>query len=133
MASRPPSCHLTRVDEEPTTTTKGRETEIETVDRGVGPTPHPPNVDPRDPRDLRDPRLPPSYFGFPPLIDPRNGLFESPYSGNQLVNSTLTIYKTHQVVICFVVVLKCSFDLLVTVTKISQSASMAKHQKKGTC
>ncbi|CAC5410986.1 unnamed protein product [Mytilus coruscus] len=84
LASRPPSCHLTRVDEEPTTTTKSRETEIETVDRGVGPTPHPPNVDTRDPRDLRDPRFPPSYFGFPPLIDPRNGLFESPYSGFNL-------------------------------------------------
>ena len=81
MVSRPPSCHLPRVDEEPSTTSKNRETEIETVDRGVGPTPHPPHVDPHDPRDLRDPRFPHSYFGFPPLIDPRNGLFDPQYSG----------------------------------------------------
>lgn len=86
LASRAPSCHLTRVDEEPTTTSKTRETEIETVDRGVGPTPHPPHVEPRDPRDLRDPHIPPSYFGFPPLIDPRNGLFDAQYSGMFIQN-----------------------------------------------
>ncbi|KAJ8306927.1 hypothetical protein KUTeg_015011 [Tegillarca granosa] len=75
--SRPPSCYLTRVDEEPTTTSsKSQETQVETVDRGVGPTPAPPNVDYRD---LRDPRLPSGYYGFNPFTDPRNGLLDSPY------------------------------------------------------
>ncbi|XP_033731867.1 zinc finger protein GLI3-like isoform X3 [Pecten maximus] len=77
VVSRPPSCHLTRVDEEPTTTQddKGRASQVETVDRGVGPTPHPPHVDPH----VREPRIPaPGYF-VNPLLDPRNGLLEHGY------------------------------------------------------
>ncbi|KAK2146441.1 hypothetical protein LSH36_607g01025 [Paralvinella palmiformis] len=40
---------------------------VETVDRGVGPTPHPQLVS--------DHRVTP-YFGLPPFTDPRNGLFD---------------------------------------------------------
>lgn len=77
IVSRPPSSYITRVDEEPTTTASKTEEpqahRVETVDRGVGPTPLPPhNVDQRLP----------TYFGVtPPFIDPRNGLIDqSPYS-----------------------------------------------------
>ncbi|XP_046553157.1 zinc finger protein GLI4-like isoform X1 [Haliotis rubra] len=71
--SRPPSSHITRVDEEPTTSdsSRAKSQSVETVDRGVGPTPlPPPNVEPRIP----------SYIGaLPPYVDPRNGLVDSPY------------------------------------------------------
>ncbi|KAL5010351.1 hypothetical protein ScPMuIL_012656 [Solemya velum] len=76
IVSRPPSSYITRVDEEPTTTaskTDEAQARVETVDRGVGPTPLPPqNVDQRLP----------TYFGVtPPFLDPRNGLIDqSPYN-----------------------------------------------------
>ncbi|PVD37172.1 hypothetical protein C0Q70_04167 [Pomacea canaliculata] len=86
--SRPPSSHITRVDEESSASDSGGRSGsrhllrpgsvgvsarlVETVDRGVGPTPHP---------------LPPSVsdyppfpnFLLPPYVDPRNGLLEPPY------------------------------------------------------
>lgn len=82
--SRPPSGHLSRVDEEPSTTDSSKERcRVETVDRGVGPTPLPPqNV---------DPRLPP-YFGVHPqqFLDPRNGILESsPYGCSILMASAM--------------------------------------------
>ncbi|XP_052829874.1 zinc finger protein GLI1 [Octopus bimaculoides] len=72
------SGHLSRVDEEPSTTEPSKEqssSRVETVDRGVGPTPFPPhNV---------DPRIQHFFGGIPPhhqFLDPRNGLLESsPY------------------------------------------------------
>lgn len=66
---RPPS-NLPRVDEEPTTSDQTRE--VETVDRGVGPTPLPPPIDPR--LHQQSP-----YYGVQPLLDPRNGLLDYPY------------------------------------------------------
>lgn len=83
--SRPPSGHLSRVDEEPSTTDSSKERcRVETVDRGVGPTPLPPqNV---------DPRLPP-YFGVHPqqFLDPRNGILESSPYGLPFPYTTLSI------------------------------------------
>lgn len=69
---RPPS-NLPRVDEEPTTSDQTRE--VETVDRGVGPTPLPPPIDPR--LHQQSP-----YYGVQPLLDPRNGLLDYPYGFN---------------------------------------------------
>nr|ALS19768.1 gli [Novocrania anomala] len=65
--SRPTST-LTRVDEEPTTT-HGRSSGVETVDRGVGPTPLPPSHG-------FDHRI--SYYPVHPYsyMDPRNGLLD---------------------------------------------------------
>ncbi|KAK3585051.1 hypothetical protein CHS0354_009901 [Potamilus streckersoni] len=73
--NRPSGNQASHIEEEPTTTTtKTRETQVETVDRGVGPTPlPPPHID----------RGFPSYFGIPPpIFDPRNGLVETPYGLN---------------------------------------------------
>ncbi|XP_064595103.1 zinc finger protein GLI3-like isoform X2 [Liolophura sinensis] len=67
--SRPPSSHLSRVDEEPSSTDRSKAgSRVETVDRGVGPTPLPPTT---------EARIPP-YFGQP-FLDPRNGLVEPQY------------------------------------------------------
>lgn len=67
--SRPPSSHLSRVDEEPSSTDRSKAgSRVETVDRGVGPTPLPPPA---------EARIPP-YFGQP-FLDPRNGLVEPQY------------------------------------------------------
>ena len=72
--SRAPSTHIGRVDEEPSSS-KTRDAQVETVDRGVGPTPLPqlpPHV---------DTRLSPYSYPLPPgFLDPRNGLDQpSPY------------------------------------------------------
>ncbi|XP_061181407.1 zinc finger protein GLI4-like [Saccostrea echinata] len=69
---RPPS-NLPRVDEEPSTSEPVRE--VETVDRGVGPTPLPPPIDPRLPQQS-------PYYGVQSLLDPRNGLLDYPYGFN---------------------------------------------------
>ncbi|XP_041372344.1 zinc finger protein GLI4-like [Gigantopelta aegis] len=75
VVSRPPSSHITRVDEEPVNADRRKSCDsqsVETVDRGVGPTPAPPpHV---------EHRLPP-YFGMQPLLDPRNGMLDSAYAG----------------------------------------------------
>lgn len=76
---RPPS-NLPRVDEEPTTSDQTRE--VETVDRGVGPTPLPPPIDPR--LHQQSP-----YYGVQPLLDPRNGLLDYPYGNLPYGNSEM--------------------------------------------
>ncbi|BFZ22630.1 hypothetical protein BsWGS_25669 [Bradybaena similaris] len=71
QVSRPPSSHITRVDEEPSGS-DGRKSgarSVETVDRGVGPTPVPP---PAPPTSGAEPRVPP-YFSFHPFSEARNG------------------------------------------------------------
>ncbi|XP_060551582.1 zinc finger protein GLI4-like [Ruditapes philippinarum] len=73
--SREPSSG-SRGEEEPSSS-KTRDASVETVDRGVGPTPAPPpsHVDPRS--------LPHPYYLPSSFIDPRNGLEQaSPYSTN---------------------------------------------------
>ncbi len=50
---------------------------VETVDRGVGPTPIPPP--------LVDQRVPP-FYGIPPYPDPRNGLVDA-HMGKQLTGN----------------------------------------------
>lgn len=70
--SREPSSG-SQVEEEPTST-KTRDASVETVDRGVGPTPAPPpsHVDPHS--------LPHPYYLPTAFSDPRNGLEQaSPY------------------------------------------------------
>ena len=86
--SRPPSSHITRVDEESSASDSGGRSggsrllrpgsvgispqSVETVDRGVGPTPLP------GPPSVADyPHVP--NFLLPHFIDPRNGLLDSPY------------------------------------------------------
>uniref|UniRef100_A0A2C9JE81 C2H2-type domain-containing protein n=1 Tax=Biomphalaria glabrata TaxID=6526 RepID=A0A2C9JE81_BIOGL len=82
QVSRPPSSHITRVDEEPTGS-DGRKSEarsVETVDRGVGPTPLPP---PPHPGSSGIEHRLPAYLSFQSFPDPRNGLLEAyglPYS-----------------------------------------------------
>lgn len=76
---RPPS-NLPRVDEEPTTSDQTRE--VETIDRGVGPTPLPPPIDPR--LHQQSP-----YYGVQPLLDPRNGLLDYPYGNLPYGNSEI--------------------------------------------
>ncbi|XP_059151219.1 zinc finger protein GLI4-like [Physella acuta] len=75
QVSRPPSSHITRVDEEPSVS-DGRKSgarSVETVDRGVGPTPLPPPPTSSG----SEPRLP-AYLSFQPFPDPtRNGLLEA--------------------------------------------------------
>lgn len=77
QVSRPPSSHITRVDEEQSGA-DGRKSgarSVETVDRGVGPTPRPP---PLPPAGATEPRVPP-YISFQPFPDSRNGLLEAAY------------------------------------------------------
>lgn len=77
--SRAPSTQISRVDEEPSSS-KTRDAQVETVDRGVGPTPVPqipPHVDPR--------LNPYNYPLHPGFLDPRNGLDQpSPYGLSSL-------------------------------------------------
>ncbi|KAI8767387.1 zinc finger protein GLI4 isoform X1, partial [Biomphalaria glabrata] len=76
QVSRPPSSHITRVDEEPTGS-DGRKSgarSVETVDRGVGPTPLPPQPHPGS--SGIEHRLP-AYLSFQSFPDPRNGLLEA--------------------------------------------------------
>ena len=77
-----PHSNLPRVDEEPTTSEQTRE--VETVDRGVGPTPLPPPVDPR--LHQQSP-----YYGVQPLLDPRNGLLDYPY-GKVITGQVVGVY-----------------------------------------
>ncbi|KAL8604261.1 hypothetical protein ACOMHN_023631 [Nucella lapillus] len=112
--SRPPSSHITRVDEESSASDSGGgrgpsgsaaatrllansasalgfgPRSVETVDRGVGPTPlphvpPPPNPPPAGGRDgggggeYPPVPPPPANFLLPPFIDPRNGLLDNPY------------------------------------------------------
>ncbi|KAH3730831.1 hypothetical protein DPMN_056829, partial [Dreissena polymorpha] len=67
-----------RDDEEPSSS-RTRDASVETVDRGVGPTPAPPHTSHLDPRNYA-----PTYYGLPSsFLDPRNGLEQtSPYGAS---------------------------------------------------
>lgn len=124
--SRPPSSHITRVDEESSASDSGGRSGsrhllrpgsvgvsarlVETVDRGVGPTPHP---------------LPPSVsdyppfpnFLLPPYVDPRNGLLEPPYGKEGERNKEFTLLFLS---VCVYVWLLFFFGGDITFTNISK-------------
>ena len=102
--SRPPSSHITRVDEESSASDSGGRSggsrllrpgsvgiapqSVETVDRGVGPTPLP------GPPSVADyPHVP--NFLLPHFIDPRNGLLDSPYGASFPVDLSTGARELH--------------------------------------
>lgn len=95
---RPPS-NLPRVDEEPTTSDQTRE--VETVDRGVGPTPLPPPIDPR--LHQQSP-----YYGVQPLLDPRNGLLDYPYGNLPYYGKSDWPFEVEKNSLLILISLQCS-------------------------